>query len=130
MIRLLIVSVLVLVGLLGCGPTGVPPAMYDDYQQYLSKEHYRAFAATPRPSGQSAWSRGTSWGYGTVEGAIEKALERCQKGQKKYSKVFECRLHSVGGINVADMSEEQLDKAIEFYKSNRFATNEDFANSE
>ncbi len=65
-----------------------------------------------------------------MEGAIEKALEGCQKGQEKYMRVFECRLHSVGDINVVGMSEEQLDKAIEFYKSNLSATNEDFAKSE
>ncbi len=128
MIKRLIPSVLVLFGLLGCESTGLPPVMYPDYQEYLSKEHYRAFAATPRPSGGYASGWGWSWSHGTVESAIEGALENCQKGRKEYySESFECRLHSVGDIKVVGMSEEQLDKAIEYYGSNIFATNEDFA---
>ena len=125
-----LVSALILVGLLGCESTGVYPAMYDKYQEYLSKSHYRALAATPRPTQGFAWAGGQSWGNGTVEGATETALEGCQKQQEKYLRIYECRLHSVGDINVVGMSEEQLDKAIEFYKSNRNATNEDFAKSE
>ncbi len=116
-------SALILVGSLGCESTGVPTEMYHDYQEYLSKSHYRAFAATPRPTQGSAVAAGWSWGYGTVESAINGALENCQKRQEKYTKIFECRLHSVGDINVDGMSEEQLDKAIALYKSNIGATN-------
>ena len=74
-------SALILVGSLGCESTGVPTVMYHDYQEYLSKSHYRAFAATPHPTQGSAAAWGYSWSYGTVEGAIERALEKCQKGQ-------------------------------------------------
>ena len=130
MIRPRIVAVLILSSLLGCESTGVPTVMHQDYQEYLSKSHYRAFAATPRPTRGFAWAAGWSWGYGTVEGAINGALENCQKRQEKYIKIFECRLHSVGDINVGGMSEEQLDKAIALYKSNIWATNEDLAKSE
>ncbi len=111
-------SALILVGSLGCESTGVPTDMYHDYQEYLSKSHYRAFAATPRPSNQAAvWS--WSWSNGTVESAIEQALENCQKGRNKYliSRIFECRLHSIGDIRVAGMSDDELEAAIKIYKA-------------
>ncbi len=118
MIKRLIPSILVLFGLLGCESTGVPPVMHADYQEYLSMEHYRAFAATPRP-GREAAASAWSWRNGTVEGAIEQALENCQKGRKKYltSRIYECRLHSIGDIRVAGMSDDELEAAIKIYKA-------------
>ena len=125
-----LVSALILVGLLGCESTGVRPMISYDYQKYLLKSHYRAFVVTSFPSARHGFAAGWSSGNRTAEVAIEKALENCQKGRQEFDVDLKCRLYSVGDINVAGVSEEQLDKAIEFYKSNRNATNEDFAKSE
>jgi hypothetical protein len=124
-IRPRIIPLLILAGLLGCKSTGVSPVMSDDYQKYLLRSHYRAFVVTPFPSARHGWVLGWASGHRTAEGAIEKALEKCQKGRQEHGVDLECRLHSVGDINVDGMSKEQLAKAIELYKSNIGVTSYD-----
>ena len=128
MIYRLVLSALFLTALGGCEATsGLNPAWYHNYQDYLTKSHYRAFAVTGGTSEALASSVGRSWGYGTVEGAIEGALVGCRKGGKKYIKIRECRIYAVGDIKVAGMSEEQLDKVISFYENNLNATKEGYS---
>lgn len=121
--RLFPVTVLLSV-MAGCESTGINPRMYSHYQTYLTAPHYRALAATTGSRNEAA-SMGWSSNNRTVEGAIEKALEGCRKGEKTYIEITKCRLHSIGDIKVADMEKEQVDKAIALYTFNKLATNED-----
>lgn len=96
--------------------------MYYDYQDYLSRPHYRAFAATSG-AGSLAASLGFASNRKSIEEAIERALAGCRKGQKKYFKISKCRLYAVGDTIVAGFSEERINRAITQYYSNRYATN-------
>ncbi len=127
MMKRLFLSTLLLSSLVGCESTNLDTRWYRTYQDYLTKAHYRAFAVTAGTTTKRASAYGRSWDHGTMEVAIERAIEGCEKGEKKYDNIGKCRLHSIGDIKVFGMSEEQLDKAIEYYGSNIFATNEDFA---
>jgi hypothetical protein len=98
--------------------------MYSQYQDYLTKPHYRAFATAPS-HGDDAVSTGYTWNHRTVEGAIEQALKGCKDGEKKQIQITPCELHSIGDINVAGMKKEQIDKAIALYTLNKFATNDE-----
>jgi hypothetical protein len=127
MIYRLVLSALFLGVLAGCETTGATDSRWHhQYQEYLTLPHFRAFASTSG-AGRLAASIGWSFKQRSVEGAIERALAGCKTGQKKYSKISECRLFALGNIEVAGLSEEQLDKAISFYRNNLNATKEDLA---
>ena len=110
--------------LAGCGTTSISSRMYHNYEVYQKLPHYRAFAATSggiRTTVVSAWRHSAR----TVGEAIESALETCQETQKKYQRVYPCKLQAIGDIEVAGMSETKLAQAIALYESNQLATNSD-----
>ncbi len=119
-----VLSVLSLTALAGCETTGMEPLLADNYEKYLNLSHYRAFSSTPGSPG-GADVVGWHSGQYTVEDAIKKSLEWCERGAAQHGATQFCRLHSVGDINVSQMTKEQRDRAIRVYKSNVLATNKD-----
>ncbi len=117
-----VLSVLSLTALAGCETTGMEPLLADSYEKYLKLPHFRAFSATTGSPG-GAYAAGWRSGQYTVEDAIKKSLENCEKYAVTTTQF--CRLHSVGDINVSQMTKEQRDRAIRVYKSNVLATNKD-----
>ena len=128
MIKRLVLSALFLAALGGCETTGaLDTRWYHKYQEYLAQPHYRAFAVTVGTSLHLASAFAWTSNATTVESAIEGALAGCLKGEKQGSRIKECGLHAIGDIVVSGMSDEQLDKAISFYRNNLNATKEDLA---
>ena len=134
--------------LLACNSASVPaPEGYDsEFDNYLNKPHYKAFVVTETAtrdaasaeqsqpakgkvsasgSGTSGPSFGRAWGQSTVERAIAAALDNCQRAQKLFDIQLECRIHSLGDIDVSGLRDEGVQRAIEVYRGNVFATRED-----
>ena len=87
------------------------------YGHYKSRDHYRAFVVTStwRRFGVVSWSEGEP----TVEIAISKALDECQKTAMNMYGVtsFDCKLHSIGDKFVYRMDDEEREKAKNLYQS-------------
>ncbi len=106
--------------LVGCEGSSIPNDFWGDFANYRTKPHYRAFAMTK--GGQLAErAAGYSWSGGSVDAAIEKALELCQE----FRELHRCRVFYIGDIKVEGMSDEELKHAKEVYRGNRSATNDD-----
>ena len=56
-------------------------------------------------------------GHSTVEGAIDAALTGCEEGLEGRAPKEVCGIYYIGDIYVPGMTQEQLDKAIELYKT-------------
>ena len=119
-----VLSVLSLTALAGCETTGMSITLTENYDKYLTLPHYRAFSATPGGPGDPA-SVGWAYNNRSVDRAIERSLEACEKEGASSFVLDRCRLHSIGDINVSKMTKEQIDRAIRVYKSNVLATNKD-----
>ena len=79
------------------------------FEEYLDYRHFKAFATYPA-TGRWSWRRG----HHRPERAVALALKKCGPAPT-------CNLYAIGNIVVIDMSDEEIDAAIAFYGSNRFA---------
>ena len=108
--------------LAGCGVgRTIPSTFWPQFQEYQGKGHFRAFVSTATaPSANRAFA--SSWGQGSIDEAIEGALEGC----RSFEEVADfCRVHYLGDIDVSGMNEEELEHAKAVYSENPAATNDD-----
>lgn len=108
--------------LAACAAEHLPSRLPHIYQDYLTLPHYRAFAHTG-DNPHAAYAGGQAWGYPSVEAAVAAALEFCRKSRRRYVKIGECHLHSIGNLRVYGMSEDEMAEAVTLYQSNSYATN-------
>lgn len=92
----------------------------NDFEIYKTRSHFKAFATSPGGPAE-AFGFGSSWSSGTVGEAITTALKRC----REKIRFGDCQLYAIGGILVAGMSAEELEKAKAAYIANPEATNAD-----
>ncbi len=112
-------SMLVVVPLIGCSADRGLPVHHDFFEKYKTKPHYRALSFTgsyTRTGSMSGYSSSAS----SVEEAIERALQTCEEGKKKYAwekSIGDCKLYAIGDIVVHGMSPEELETATQNYEN-------------
>jgi hypothetical protein len=94
-----------------------------DYRHSKQLANFKAFATTDPAKTRTAW--GWSFGYSTVEAAIERAMQECTLARERESAIPPCQLFSLGGIVVYGMTEAERQAAIGIYRKKPDATNAD-----
>lgn len=93
----------------------LPPGMYYSHQEYKTFDGYKAMMGAIGARG--AWTFGWSWGYVSVDSAIENATKSCKKNLTKYGVLADCKLHFIGDTNVRGWTDEKISAAVADYKS-------------
>ncbi len=111
-----------LVLLTGCGSgSTIPSNFLPQIEEYQGQDHYRAFVSTATAaSAERAY--GSSWSQGSIDKAIDDALERCRNHVEIADS---CRIHYLGDIDVSGLNEEEVARAKAVYKDNLSATIDD-----
>ncbi len=85
-------------------------------ENYKTQPHYRAFVLGYMRR-RDEYRSGMATGHSTVEEAIDAAITRCEEGLEGHAPKEVCGVYYIGDIYVPGMTQEQLDKAIELYKT-------------
>ena len=96
-------------------------------ENYKTQPHYRAFVLGYMRR-RDEYRSGMATGRSTVEGAIDAAITGCEEGLEGHAPKEVCGIYYIGDIYVPGMTQEQFDKAIELYKINPSATNDNLKN--
>ena len=120
--------VLSFVVLMGCEGTSGPEVGYYFHKEYLEKPHYKVFFTT----GSETYGASVTCSYAGFESAlaaVKRGGKRCEEFRKEHypSLTAGVYLYSLGNIKVWDLTDEQLNKAIEVYENNPDATNDDLS---
>lgn len=115
--------------LTGCGSdssssssSGIIPSDFrPQIEEYRGQDHYRAFVSTAAAASLLR-AFGSSWNQGSIDRAIDDALERCRRNAEIAES---CRVHYLGDIDVSGLNEEELGRAKVIYRRNLSATIDD-----
>ena len=113
--------------LTGCGSDSssssdfIPTDFRPQIKEYRGQDHYRAFVSTAAAASRRR-AFGSSWNQGSIDRAIDDALERCRRNAEIAES---CRLHYLGDIDVSGLNDEELGRAKAVYRRNLSATIDD-----
>lgn len=103
--------------LIGCAESGgINPRGWHFLSKYEETPDYKALVVTPSTR-HDAYAMGIGQDSMSVEAAIDDAMQICEEGRTRVGAVPECRLHSVGDVEVRGMNEAELAAVIAQYKT-------------